>query len=103
MDDKERHATGLKKFSLISPVINGQESNASEYFRRLAAEPVIMPGTEARRYSEKTYAKWLYDYRRYGFDGLVKSRRSDKGTRRKISAKKLNDLPDKIREDRFQK
>jgi len=85
MDDKERHAAGLKKFSLISPVINGQEGNASEYFRRLAAEPVAIPGAGARRYSAKTYAKWLYDYRRYGFDGLVKSHRSDKGTRRKIS------------------
>jgi transposase InsO family protein len=86
MNDKEQHAVGLKKFSLISPVINGQEGNASEYFRRLAAEPVVISGSEARRYSEKTFAKWLYDYRRYGFDSLVKSHRSDKGARRKISA-----------------
>jgi len=86
MNEKERQAVGLKKFSLISPVLNGQESNAAEYFRGLAAEPVKMPGAGERLYSEKTFAKWLNDYRRYGFDALVKSQRSDRGVRRKISA-----------------
>ena len=85
MEDKERQAVGLKKFSLISPVLNGQEGNASEYFRRLAAEPVKMPGAGARLYSEKTYMSWLQEYRRYGFDALVKSRRNDRGKSRKIS------------------
>ena len=86
MDDKERQAVGLKKFSLISPVLNGQEVNASDYFRRLAAEPVKMPVFGMRRYSEKTYMTWLQLYRRHGFDALVKGRRSDVGRRRKISA-----------------
>lgn len=92
MDEKERQAVGLKKFSLISPVLNGQEGNASEYFRKLAAEPVKMPGVGERRYSEKTYMSWLQEYRRYGFDALVKSRRSDRGTSRKITS----EIGDKI-------
>jgi len=92
MEDKERQAIGLKKFSLISPVINGQEANASDYFRRLAAEPVQMPSLGERRYSAKTYATWLQEYRRHGFDALVKSRRSDRGSRRKISS----EMGDKI-------
>jgi len=86
MDDKERQAVGLKKFSLISPVLNGQEKNASDYFRRLAAEPVKMPGAGERRYSDKTYMTWLQEYRRYGFDALVKGRRNDSGKSRKITA-----------------
>lgn len=86
MDEKLRQAIGLKKFSLISPVLNGQEKNATEYFRRLAAEPVKMPGTGERHYSEKTFTTWLSQYRRHGFDALVKSRRNDKGKSRKISA-----------------
>jgi len=85
MDEKERQATALKKFSLISPVLNGMETSAAEYFGKLAAEPVKMPGVGERRYSEKTFQTWLQTYRRYGFDGLLRGPRSDKGKRRKIS------------------
>ena len=77
MDEKERQATALKKFSLISPVLNGFETNAADYFRRLSAEPVNMPGIGWRRYSEKTFQSWLSDYRRYGFDGLLKGHSVD--------------------------
>lgn len=85
MTEKERQAVGLKKFSLISPVLNGQEENVSEYFRRLAAEPVQMPVIGEKYYAVKTFASWLQDYRRYGFDALVKGYRSDRGKRRKIT------------------
>jgi hypothetical protein len=87
MDEKERQAVALKKFSLISPVLNRQEENAADYFRRLSAEPIQMPGKiGTRRYSDKTLMSWLQDYRRYGFDGLLKQPRSDKGRHRKINA-----------------
>ena len=86
MDEKERQAVALKKFSLISPVLNGQEPNAADYFRRLSAEPVQMPVFGTRRYSEKTFSTWLYEYRRYGFDALLQAPRSDKGKHRKINA-----------------
>jgi hypothetical protein len=86
LNDKDRQAVGLKKFSLISPVLNGQEPNASEYFRKLAADPVKMSVYGDRRYSEKTYLSWLQDYRRFGFDSLVIGRRSDRGAFRKISS-----------------
>ena len=86
MDEKERQAVALKKFSLISPALNGLETSTADYFRRLSAEPVQMPGDiGTRRYSEKTFQTWLYDYRRYGFDGLLKAPRSDKGKHRKIN------------------
>ena len=86
MDVKERQAEALKKFSLISPVLNGFEPNAADYFRRLSAKPVQMPVTGTRRYAEKTFRSWLDDYKRYGFDGLLKAQRNDKGKHRKINA-----------------
>ena len=86
MDVKVKQAQGLKKFSLISPVINGFESNAADYFRRLSAEPIEMPGIGTRYYAEKTFRSWLDDYKNYGFDALLKSPRSDKGKHRKINA-----------------
>ena len=76
MDEKERLAEALKKYSLISPVINGFESNAAGYFRRLSAEPIQMPVVGTRYYSDKTFRSWLDDYKNYGFDGLLKSPRS---------------------------
>ena len=42
----------------------------------------------ARRiqYTAKTLMTWLYEYNRYGLDGLVKRSRSDKGKRRRINS-----------------
>jgi len=86
MDEKERMAVALKKFSLISPVLNGQEPNAADYFRRLSAEPVHMPGkTGTRLYSDKTFSSWMQDYHKHGFEGLLKQPRNDKGKHRKIN------------------
>jgi hypothetical protein len=92
MDEKQRQAIGLKKFSIISPVINGQHESNIEYFRSVAAEPIDMPHLGMRKYSERTLQGWLNDYRRYGLDGLVKDQRSDKGKHRRITA----ELSDKI-------
>ena len=96
MDQKEREAVGLKKFSIISPVINGQVRNNIEYFNEVASEPIEMPCLGVRRYSPKTLQAWLADYRRYGLSGLVKEHRNDKGKSRKITA----EIGDKIVEVR---
>ena len=86
MNTKQREAIALKKFSLISPVINGQVGNAAEYFRQLSSEIIDLPYLGARKYSAKTFQSWISDYRRYGFEGIVRPNRSDKGKRRKITA-----------------
>jgi hypothetical protein len=96
MDAKQREAIGLKKFSIISPVINWQVDSNIEYFSKVASEPIDMPVLGIRRYAVKTLQSWLADYRRYGLDGLVREYRSDKGKSRKISA----ELGDKIIEAR---
>jgi len=96
MDAKQREAIGLKKFSIISPVINGQVDSNIEYFNKVASEPLQMPVIGVRRYSAKTLQSWLCEYRRYGLDGLVRESRSDKGKSRKINA----ELGDKIIEVR---
>lgn len=86
MDDKIRNAIALKKFSIISPVLNGQVKNNIEYFRQVAEKPIDMPYYGARNYSVKTLESWLNDYNRRGLEGLIRSPRSDKGKHRKISA-----------------
>ena len=85
MDEKQRQAVALKKFSIIGPVINKQVGSNIEYFRSVSAEPIEMPYIGMRKYSERTLQGWLNDYRRYGLDGLKAEQRSDKGKRRKIT------------------
>ena len=92
MDEKQREAVGLKKFSIISPVINGQVKSNIEYFNEVASEPIEMPFLGMRRYAPKTLQTWLADYRRYGLSGLVKEHRNDKGKSRTITS----EIGDKI-------
>ncbi len=89
-----RERIALKKFSLISPVINGQVENIQEYFGQLCAQPIEMPHYGARRYSPKTLRNWLGEYRRHGFDALKPGSRSDRGKSRKITP----EMEDRIRE-----
>ena len=86
MDDKTRNAIGLKKFSIIGPVLNGQVSSNAEYFRQVADKAIEMPYYGMRHYTVKTLETWLYLYHKYGLDGLIRNYRSDKGKHRKISA-----------------
>ena len=85
MTEEQRKAIGLKRFSIISPILNGQVSNKAEYFREVASEPIDMPVYGMRRYSEKTFQDWLYGYMRGGIDALINTSRSDKGKSRKIN------------------
>jgi len=96
MNEEQRKAVGLKKFSIISPPLNGQVANNAEYFRTVAAEPIDMPGLGMRRYSAKTMQGWLSDYMRGGIDALISAPRSDKGQSRKIN----DALAEKIIEER---
>jgi transposase InsO family protein len=85
MKEEQRKAAGLKRFSIISPVLNGQIENRAEYFRAAAEKPIDMPGYGLRRYSEKTLSGWLSDYMRGGIDALIRPTRNDKGKSRKIN------------------
>jgi len=85
MDEKTKNAIALKKFSIISPVLNGQVTNNTEYFRKVASSPIEMPYYGMRNYSYKTLESWLCDYNKRGLEGLVRGCRSDKGKSRKIS------------------
>jgi len=85
LDDATRSAIALKKFSIISPLINGQVTNMGEYCAMAASNPIEMPHYGARTYSPKTISAWYSDYIREGLDALKPKPRSDKGGTRKIT------------------
>ncbi|CEP66872.1 Uncharacterized [Moorella glycerini] len=43
LSTQDREEIAIKKFSLIAPVLNGQAQSHKEYFKNLAAKPVLMP------------------------------------------------------------
>lgn len=98
LSNKDRENIALKRFSLISPVLNGQIANQKEYFESLCLKPIDMPYYGSKTYSPKTLVSWLHDYRRGGLEALKPGYRSDRGKSRKMSP----DIADKVREKRAQ-
>ena len=74
------------RFGLIAPVIQGTFSDASEaaYYRRIAHEPIPLPGGGTYQFSPDTLERWTAHYRKNGMDGLMPKGRRDKGTSRVI-------------------
>ncbi|UNC92024.1 DDE-type integrase/transposase/recombinase [Candidatus Contubernalis alkaliaceticus] len=85
LDENTRNAIALKRFSLISPVINRQVTNNIEYFCKITEEPIEMPHYGPRKYAPKTIESWYCDYMRGGLDALMPRPRGDKGGSRQIS------------------
>ena len=94
LDDDTRNAIALKRFSLISPILNGQVNNRREYYVQISSNPIEMPYYGIRKYAPKTIESWYCDYMRGGLDALKPGYRGDKGSSRKINA----ELAEKILE-----
>ena len=86
LDENTRTSIALKKFSLISPVINGQFKNNSVYYIDATKDAIDMPFIGARKYSPKTLEAWYFDYIKGGIDALKPEKRADRGSFRKIDS-----------------
>lgn len=84
LDERTRSAVALKKFSLISPVINGQVKTHMAYYIEATANPIEMPYYGMKKYAPKTLESWYCDYMRGGMDALKPGVRGDKGGHRRI-------------------
>ena len=75
------------RFALIAPVVQGlfPDVSRSEYYRRVTEKPLKLPDGSSVEYKPKTIEKWLSNYNRLGFDGLMPKERSDKGSTRVLS------------------
>lgn len=85
LDEQTRTAIALKKFSIISPILNGQVERQGDYCAKVADSPIDMPHYGMKRYSPKTIGAWYTDYMRHGIDSLKPKPRSDKGSTRKAT------------------
>lgn len=96
MNEQKRKEIALKRFALISPVLNGFEQNAAAYFRAVCDQPIDMPHYGVREYSPKTIRKWMNDYNRHSFEALKPGFRSDRGKSRKMTPKLEEAIAEKI-------
>ncbi len=87
LSDEVRNAIALKRFSLISPILNGQVDNRKEYYAQISSLPIEMPHYGIKKYLPKTIETWYCDYMRGGLEALKPGYRSDKGSSRKIDLK----------------
>ena len=98
LEEKTRVAIALKRFSLISPIINGQVTSIGEYSKEVTKTPVEMPHYGLKSYAPKTIYTWYSDYIRGGIDALKPSQRSDKGTSRVLSPEMSESILKKLKE-----
>jgi len=96
MTDNEREQIALFRFRLISPILNGQVENQTEYLAEITAKKHEVPYYGVKEYVPKTVYFWLRNYRRHGFEGLKPKKRSDKGKSRKITP----ELEESLRKER---
>lgn len=83
-DENTRNAIALKRFSLISPILNGQVRNNTAYYCEITQKPIEMPYYGFRKYAPKTIETWYCEYMRGGLDALKPKPRGDKGSSRVI-------------------
>ena len=80
-DDK----IAIFKYGIIAPVLNDSSVNQTKYFQKAAELEYDYPGKmEKVSFNFRTFKKWLYIYRKSGYEGLKPSTRVDKGKPRKI-------------------
>ena len=85
MDEKMRMAVALKRFSLISPILNGQVERIGEYTREVTASEIEMPYYGMKHYAPKTIEAWYAEYIKGGIDALKPKPRSDIGSPRVLT------------------
>lgn len=82
------------RFALIAPVIQGLFPDASRtaYYKRVTEKPLTFPDGTVKEVKYKTLEKWVSNYQRYGFDSLMPTERSDKGTTRALSDTAIEEI-----------
>ena len=85
MNEKDREQIALFRFSLISPLLNGQALSQSEYLSSICSKVYDVPYYGRKEFAPKTISHWARSYRKFGFDGLKPKSRDDKGNSRALS------------------
>lgn len=104
MEQKEKDAIkkeiALFRYGLISPILTDtySETSQAKYFKNASSKSYIVNGKE-EKYASNTIKKWLFDYKKGGFDALFPKTRSDFCQSRKLNDEvilKIKELKEKF-------
>jgi transposase InsO family protein len=84
-DEDMRTAIALRRYSIISPIINGQVRSVRSYCAEVSARAIDMPHFGPKTYAPSTIASWYDAYTKGGIDALKPRARSDRGIARVIT------------------
>jgi transposase InsO family protein len=98
LDEKTRMAVALKRFSVISPILNGQIKSITAYCVSVSAQPIELPHYGPRQYAPKTVERWYSMYSKGGIDALKPQPRSDRGNPRVITGDMAHAIIEKRKE-----
>lgn len=96
LDKKTKMAVALKRFALISPILNGQVTSISEYCIKATEEPIDIPHYGSKNYAPNTIKNWYSAYMSGGIDALKPKDRSDIGQARVITPEMEDSIIAKI-------
>ncbi len=82
MSSDQDHDIALFKYKVIAPTLMEPQRARGEYFRKMQAHPLSMPGQPLKHIKAATMKGWYYRYQKHGFKGLLPKKRCDKGRTR---------------------
>ena len=96
MDQENKQAIALMRYSAIAPLITGLSDDyesLTAFFNNASVKGVIHPDGTVKHYAPGTIEKWYRNYKQSGFDAPIPTGRGDQGKPRKLD----DDLQEQIK------
>jgi len=87
MDHDERITWAQFRFSVIAPLVCRKfesDEQKKALRREILQQTYVQPDGSLKQIPRRTLQQWLWQHRKFGFDGLLDSNRSTRGTCRAI-------------------
>lgn len=89
MNEEKRDKVALMRYAVIAPLINSASysgKSIKDLLDEAASREYVNPDGKVKHFSASTIEKWLYLYRKDGFESLRTLTRKDCGSSRKIDS-----------------
>ena len=82
------------RYGIIAPVIQGlfPDPSIMQFCQRVTERPLKLPDGSEVQYQPKTVSRWVWLYRKGGFDALMPHSRADKGTTRALTDSAIEEI-----------
>ncbi|MGH2506245.1 MAG: DDE-type integrase/transposase/recombinase [Ktedonobacteraceae bacterium] len=90
--EDKRKAWAQFRFGVIAPLVCRRldDAQSRQLKKEILNQTFVTPDEKEKRIAERTLREWIARYRLYGFDGLMRLKRSDRGVCTALSAELIN-------------